>query len=254
MVEHFLVPSAAQCEGVWLPGPRPGPGCAVNPFDPGMIRTSRSFIGTMPTICGHIPLHRGRSITRIADRGRISGCDTANAPTVGPFRGGSGSGLLRGIFLTTERHRPGQPEIARSASPAQGKRPGQAELFSAGIVRCCQEAGGGDDTSRCAWRTRGLLSTGSRPCHPRPVRGHRRYGDRSVPGGPHPMLHQQPSWARPTGGNEDRLPRTRGVTGHSGWGLPPAGRSRTDRILDISPREPIDFKSVNDRVAPLVVE
>jgi len=72
--------------------------------------------------------------------------------------------------------------------------------------------------------------------------------------GTHPMLHQQPSWARPTGGNEDRLPRTRGVTGHSGWGLSPAGRSRTDRILDISPREPIDFQSVNDRVAPLVVE
>ena len=145
MVEHFLVPSAAQCEGVWLPGPRPGPGCAVNPFDPGMIRTSRSFIGTMPTICGHIPLHRGRSITRIADRGRISGCDTANALTVGPFPGGFGSGLLRGFVLTTERHRPGQPGNRSSRIPARGKRPVLDEPVSTGIVRCGRDAGSGDD-------------------------------------------------------------------------------------------------------------
>src|SRR6478736_1173732 len=138
MVEHVLFPSAAIGRGVWVPGPPTGPGALCIPFDPDMIRTSGGSTGTTPTIYGTFPLHREWSHRRIADRVRISGCDTANAPTVGPFPMApvpDCHGYLPDPFQPTERHRGGDSrEIARLTSERGERRPGPAEPFS---DRCC---------------------------------------------------------------------------------------------------------------------
>ena len=121
-------PSAAQWDRSLVPGPPTGPRerCVIT-FDPGMFRTSVGFTRTMPTICGHIPLHRRFSVSRIADRVRLSGAIRSNSSTVSPFWEGpvpGCHGYLPEPFLLTESPQ-GRPLVTAGKSsvplPARGQ-------------------------------------------------------------------------------------------------------------------------------------
>ena len=82
--------SVRRATGEWslVPGPptEPRERCVIRSILARFARPAASP-GRHPPFAGTFPLHREWSITRIADRVRIPGCDTANAATDGPFPG-----------------------------------------------------------------------------------------------------------------------------------------------------------------------
>ena len=200
--------SVRRAMGEWslVPGPptEPRERCVIRSILARFARPAAAP-GRHPPFAGTFPLHREWSITRIADRVRIPGCDTANAPTDGPFPGAPVPDC-HGYLPDPPKETPGSTgddrrEIARPAS-----RRGESGFGDPRTPELVTRPAG-------FRRTRVLLPTGSRPRHPRPVRGHVTAGDvrgspdRTVRGGPHPMCTSSPHGHRRSVGAAGRWPR-----------------------------------------------